>query len=133
MLSQPSLSSAQEEVRDGLGVFLADGLVPSKRHRRESQSLPVPQMAAQERMMFNSAVAILSPGGWAMPRSHADAESGGGNTGIGIGCQRHYRPIWSHPVTGLPLCGITSGLVVRFPACCVLYSLKLTAFPRLTP
>lgn len=68
----------------------------------------------------------------AMPRSRADAESGGGNKGIRTGHPRHYRPIWGHPVTGLPLREITSGLVVRFPTCCVLYSLKLTAFSRPT-
>ena len=64
MLSRPTLSSAQEGVRDGLGVFLADGLFPSRSHRRESQSLPVPQMVAREHMMFNGAVGILSPRGW---------------------------------------------------------------------
>ena len=64
MLSQPTLSSAQEEVRDGLGVFLADGLFPSKRHSREGQSLPVPQMVTQERVMFHGAVGIWRPRGW---------------------------------------------------------------------
>ena len=64
MLSRPTLSSAQKGVWDGLGVFLADGLFPSRRHRRESQSLPVPEMVAQEHMMFNGAVGILSPRGW---------------------------------------------------------------------
>ena len=43
----------------------------------------------------------------AMPRSRADAESGGGNKGIRTGRPRHCRPIWGHPVTGLPLCEIT--------------------------
>lgn len=80
-----------------LGVFLADGLVPRRDTGERVSHFLVPQMVAQERMMFNGAVSHLSPEDGPCQEVMQMLKVVEGTQDSEIGCQRHYRPIWSHP------------------------------------